>query len=47
VRLQVQNISDVRYFSSIADGNIVGSAGANTAYSGDPRIVRLSLELGL
>jgi iron complex outermembrane receptor protein len=45
-RLQVLNVGDVRYYSSIADGNIVGSAGANTAYSGTPRTVMASLELG-
>lgn len=46
LRAEVLNVGDVRYYSSIADGNIVGSAGANTAYLGDPRTVRLSLELG-
>lgn len=45
VRLQVQNIGDKRYYSSIADGNIVGSPGANTAYLGTPRSVMASLEL--
>jgi iron complex outermembrane receptor protein len=47
VRLQVINISDTRYYSSIADGNIVGSPGANTAYSGTPRTVQASIELDL
>ena len=46
-RLQVLNVGDTRYYSSIADGNIVGSAGANTAYSGAPRTVMISLEVGL
>ena len=46
-RLQVLNIGDTRYYSSIADGNIVGSPGANTAYSGTPRTVMVSLEVGL
>jgi len=46
LRAQVLNVGDVHYYSSIADGNIVGSAGANTAYLGDPRTVRLSLEVG-
>ena len=46
-RLQVLNVGDTRYYSSIADGNIVGSAGANTAYSGTPRTVMVSLEVGL
>ncbi len=43
-RLQVLNVGDTRYYSSVADGNIVGSAGANTAYSGVPRTVMASLE---
>ncbi len=46
-RLQVLNVGDTRYYSSIADSNIVGSAGANTAYSGAPRTVMISLEVGL
>lgn len=45
LRLQVQNIGDKRYYASIADGNIVGSPGANTAYVGTPRSVMASLEL--
>jgi iron complex outermembrane receptor protein len=45
LRLQVINVSDVRYYSSIADGTIVGSPGANTAYSGAPRTVQASLEV--
>ena len=44
VRLQVINVGDTRYYSSIADGTIVGSPGANTAYSGAPRTVMASLE---
>jgi iron complex outermembrane recepter protein len=47
VRLQVINVSDTRYYSSIADGNIVGSPGANTAYSGTPRTFQASIELDL
>ena len=47
VRLQVLNLGDTRYYSSIADGNIVGSPGANTAYSGTPRTFMLSLEFDL
>ncbi len=43
-RLQVLNLGDTRYYSSIADGNIVGSAGANTAYLGAPRTVMASIE---
>ena len=37
LRFQVLNISNVRYYSSIADGTIVGSPGANTAYMAPPR----------
>jgi iron complex outermembrane receptor protein len=46
-RLNVINVGDKRYFSSIADGNIVGSPGANTAYPGAPRTVLASLEFDL
>lgn len=45
VRLDVLNVTNRAYYVSIADGNIVGSAGANTAYLGAPRTVRASLEL--
>ncbi|MDH7637770.1 TonB-dependent receptor [Sphingomonas oryzagri] len=47
VRLNVINVGDKRYYSSIADGNIVGSPGANTAYSGAPRTVLASVEFDL
>ena len=47
LRVNVINVGDKRYFSSIADGNIVGSPGANTAYSGAPRTVLASLEFDL
>lgn len=47
LRLQVINVSDTRYYASIADGNIVGSPGANTAYSGTPRTFEASLEVDL
>ncbi len=43
-RFQVINVGDKHYYSSVADGNIVGSAGANTAYLGDPRTFLVSLE---
>jgi iron complex outermembrane receptor protein len=43
-RLQVMNVGDTRYYTAIADGNIVGSAGANTAYIAPPRTVMASLE---
>ncbi len=46
-RLQMLNVGDTRYYSSVADGAIVGSAGANTAYSGAPRTLMVSLELDL
>lgn len=46
-RLNVVNVGDKRYYASIADGNIVGSPGANTAYSGAPRTILASVELDL
>ncbi|HUH32239.1 MAG TPA: TonB-dependent receptor [Rhodanobacter sp.] len=47
LRLQVINAMDKHYYSSIADGNIVGSPGANTAYLGAPRTWLASLEVDL
>jgi iron complex outermembrane receptor protein len=44
-RFEVVNVTDTHYYSSIADGNIVGSPGANTAYLGDPRTIRATLEV--
>ena len=44
LRLQVMNVGDKRYYTAIADGNIVGSAGANTAYIAPPRTVLAGLE---
>jgi iron complex outermembrane recepter protein len=44
-RFQVPNIGNTFYYSSIADGNIVGSPGANTAYVGTPRTYMLSLQM--
>ncbi|WP_161788597.1 TonB-dependent receptor [Burkholderia paludis] len=44
-RFQVVNLTDKRYYASVADGNIVGSPGANTAYLGTPRTFMASLEL--
>ncbi len=44
-RLQVLNIGNTFYYSSIADGNIVGSPGANTAYLGTPRTYLASLQM--
>jgi iron complex outermembrane receptor protein len=44
-RFQVLNVTNTRYYSSIADGNIVGSPGANTAYLGTPRVYMASLEV--
>jgi iron complex outermembrane recepter protein len=46
-RFQVLNIGNTFYYSSIADGNIVGSPGANTAYLGVPRTYMLSLQMTL
>ena len=43
-RFQVLNVTDTHYYISIADGNIVGSPGANTAYLGAPRTYSASLE---
>lgn len=47
LRLNVINVGDKRYYASIADGNIVGSPGANTAYSGTPRTLLASIEFDL
>ncbi len=44
-RFQVLNVGNVFYYSSIADGNIVGSPGANTAYLATPRTYMASLQL--
>jgi iron complex outermembrane receptor protein len=44
-RFQVLNVTDTHYYSSIADGNIVGSPGTNTAYLGTPRVYSTSLEM--
>ena len=44
LRFQVINVGDKFYYSSVADGNIVGSPGANTAYFGAPRTFLASLE---
>jgi iron complex outermembrane recepter protein len=46
-RFQVLNIGNVFYYSSIADGNIVGSPAANTAYLGTPRTFMASLQMTL
>lgn len=45
LRFQVLNLTNVRYYSSIADGSIVGSPGANTAYMAPPRTFQASLEV--
>jgi len=45
LRVQVLNLTNVRYYASIADGTIVGSPGANTAYMAPPRTVQASLEV--
>lgn len=44
-RFQVINVTDTHYYASIADGTIVGSPGANTAYLGTPRTILASLEI--
>ena len=44
-RFQVINVTGTNYYSSIADGNIVGAPGANTAYLGTPRTYEASLEV--
>jgi iron complex outermembrane receptor protein len=45
LRFQVLNLTNVRYYSSIADGTIVGSPGANTAYMAPPRTFQASVEV--
>lgn len=45
LRFQVINLTNTFYYASIADGNIVGSAGSNTAYVGTPRTFMATLEL--
>lgn len=47
MRFQVLNVGNVFYYSSIADGNIVGSPGANTAYLGTTRTYMASLQMTL
>lgn len=47
LRFQVINATDKHYYSAVADGNIVGSPGANTAYFGAPRTYLASLEFDL
>lgn len=44
-RLQMLNVTNKFYYSSIADGTIVGSPGADTAYLGAPRTLMASLEI--
>lgn len=47
VRAQVVNLTNRFYYTAIADGNIVGSPGSNTAYYGAPRTFMASAELDL
>lgn len=47
LRAQVVNLTDRHYYTAIADGNIVGSPGSNTAYYGAPRTFMASFELDL
>lgn len=44
-RFQVLNVTNTKYYVAIADGNIVGSPGANTAYLGTPRTFMASLQV--
>jgi iron complex outermembrane receptor protein len=44
-RFQVNNVTNTNYYVSIADGNIVGSPGANTAYLGTPRVYMASVQM--
>jgi iron complex outermembrane receptor protein len=44
-RFQVLNVGNTFYYSSIADGTIVGSPGQNTAYLGTPRTYMFSLQM--
>jgi iron complex outermembrane recepter protein len=44
-RFQVLNATDTHYYVSIADGTIVGSPNADTAYLGAPRTYEASLDL--
>jgi iron complex outermembrane receptor protein len=43
-RFQAINLTNVFYYSSVANGNIIGSPGANTAWLGTPRTFATSLE---
>lgn len=46
-RFQVLNVTNTQYYVAIADGNIVGSPGANTntAYLGAPRTYMASVQV--
>jgi iron complex outermembrane receptor protein len=44
-RFQVLNVGNTFYYSSVADGNIVGSPGANTAYLAPPRTYLASIQM--
>jgi iron complex outermembrane receptor protein len=44
-RAQVINLTNVFYYSPVANGNIVGSAGASTAYLGVPRTYSAGMEI--
>jgi len=39
------NVGNTFYYSSVADGNIVGSPGANTAYLAPPRTYLASIKM--
>jgi hypothetical protein len=44
-RFQVLNVTNRKYYVSIANGNIVGSPGANTAYLGTPQTSMASVSV--
>jgi iron complex outermembrane receptor protein len=46
-KFQVNNVSDVHYWSTIGPGNITGTnVGSYTAHFGTPRTVQASLDIG-
>ena len=47
VRVNVTNVGDKRYWSSIADASAIGANGADTAFAGAPRTVLASIEFDL
>jgi iron complex outermembrane receptor protein len=46
-KVQVNNVADVHYWSTIGPGNITGTnIGSYTAHFGTPRTVQASLDIG-